>query len=53
LEIGNAILRKLEDEKGFKKAAQSFFVSRWLFTTYLMNAIIHPEACVLMLILGT
>lgn len=53
LEIGNAILRKLEDEKGSKKAAQSFFVSRWLFTTYLMNAIIHPEACVLISILGT
>lgn len=45
LEIGNAILRKLDDEKGIRKGAQSFFVSRWLFTTFLMNAIIHPEAC--------
>ncbi|KAJ4336541.1 hypothetical protein N0V95_008590 [Ascochyta clinopodiicola] len=45
LEIGNAILRKLDDERGIRRKAQSFFVSRWLFTTYLMNAIIHPEAC--------
>ncbi len=44
LEIGNAILRKLDDERGIRRGAQSFFVSRWLFTTYLMNAIIHPEA---------
>ncbi|KAH6638855.1 hypothetical protein C7974DRAFT_387433 [Boeremia exigua] len=43
LEIGNAILRKLDDERGIRRGAQSFFVSRWLFTTYLMNAIIHPE----------
>jgi hypothetical protein len=44
LEIGNAILRKLDDEKGIRRGAQRFFVSRWFFTTYLMNAIIHPEA---------
>ncbi|KAF1928185.1 uncharacterized protein M421DRAFT_62973 [Didymella exigua CBS 183.55] len=44
LEIGNAILRKLDDERGARRGAQMFFVSRWLFTTYLMNAIIHPEA---------
>jgi hypothetical protein len=44
LEIGNAILRKLDDERGVRRGAQMFFVSRWLFTTYLMNAIIHPEA---------
>lgn len=44
LEIGNAILRKLDDERNIRRGAQSFFVSRWLFTTYLMNAIIHPEA---------
>jgi hypothetical protein len=43
LEIGNAILRKLDDERGVRRGAQMFFVSRWLFTTYLMNAIIHPE----------
>ncbi|KAF2125472.1 hypothetical protein P153DRAFT_113892 [Dothidotthia symphoricarpi CBS 119687] len=43
LEIGNAILRKLEEEKGPRKASQNFFVSRWLFSTFLLNAIIHPE----------
>jgi hypothetical protein len=43
LEIGNAILRKLEDEKSLRRASQNFFVSRWLFSTFLMNAIIHPE----------
>jgi hypothetical protein len=44
LEIGNAILRKLDDEKNLRKASQNFFVSRWLFSTFLLNAIIHPEA---------
>jgi hypothetical protein len=44
LEIGNAILRKLDESKNLRKGAQNFFVSRWLFTTFLMNAIIHPEA---------
>ncbi|KAL6704498.1 hypothetical protein ACN47E_008127 [Coniothyrium glycines] len=43
LEIGNAILRKLEEEKNLRKASQNFFVSRWLFSTFLLNAIIHPE----------
>ncbi|KAF2269474.1 hypothetical protein CC78DRAFT_564740 [Lojkania enalia] len=43
LEIGNAILRKLDESKNLRKGAQNFFVSRWLFTTFLMNAIIHPE----------
>ncbi len=45
LEIGNAILRKLDEEKNLRKASQNFFVSRWLFSTFLLNAIIHPEAC--------
>lgn len=45
LEIGNAILRKLDEAKGLRKGAQNFFVSRWLFSTFLLNAIIHPEAC--------
>ncbi|KAF2731709.1 hypothetical protein EJ04DRAFT_363160 [Polyplosphaeria fusca] len=44
LEIGNAILRKLDESgKTFRRGAQNFFTSRWLFTTFLMNAIIHPE----------
>lgn len=44
LEIGNAILRKLDESRGLRKGAQNFFVSRWLFSTFLLNAIIHPEA---------
>ncbi|KAH7134997.1 hypothetical protein B0J11DRAFT_575618 [Dendryphion nanum] len=44
LEIGNAILRKLDETKNLRKAAQNFFVSRWLFSRFLLNAIIHPEA---------
>ena len=47
LEIGNAILRKLDETKNLRKGAQNFFVSRWLFSTFLLNAIIHPEACTL------
>lgn len=43
LEIGNAILRKLDESRGLRKGAQNFFVSRWLFSTFLLNAIIHPE----------
>jgi hypothetical protein len=45
LEIGNAILRKLDESRNLRKGAQNFFVSRWLFSTFLLNAIIHPEAC--------
>ncbi|KAF2276445.1 uncharacterized protein EI97DRAFT_398223 [Westerdykella ornata] len=43
LEIGNAILRKLDESRNLRKGAQNFFVSRWLFSTFLLNAIIHPE----------
>lgn len=43
LEIGNAIMRKLEESKSMRKRAQNFFVSRWLFSSFLLNAIIHPE----------
>ena len=48
LEIGNAILRKLDDEKNLRKASQNFFVSRWLFSSFLLNAIIHPEVWMLL-----
>lgn len=44
LEIGLAILRKLDDSKKHRAAAQTFIVSRWLFSKFLLNAIIHPEA---------
>ncbi len=43
LEIGIAILRKLEDSKKHRTAATTFIVSRWFFSTYLLSAIIHPE----------
>lgn len=43
LEIGMAILKKLEDSRKHRTAAQTFIVSRWFFSTYLLNAIIHPE----------
>ncbi|KAF2140291.1 uncharacterized protein K452DRAFT_359929 [Aplosporella prunicola CBS 121167] len=44
LEIGMAILKKLEDSRKHRKAAETFIVSRWFFSTYLLNAIIHPES---------
>lgn len=43
LEIGIAILKKLEDSKKHTTVARFFIVSRWFFTYFLMNAIIHPE----------
>ncbi|KAI9776284.1 MAG: hypothetical protein M1835_005551 [Candelina submexicana] len=43
LEIGTAILRKLDDPKK-QRAALNFIVSRWFFSKFLLNAIIHPEA---------
>lgn len=49
LEIGNAILRKLDETKNLRKGAQNFFVSRWLFSTFLLNAIIHPETHAIMI----
>ena len=45
LEIGTAIIRKLEDSKKNRAAAQTFIVSRWFFSTYLLSAIVHPEVC--------
>ncbi|KAF2090679.1 hypothetical protein K490DRAFT_34895 [Saccharata proteae CBS 121410] len=48
LEIGTAILKKLEDSRKYRTAAQTFIVSRWLFSTYLLNAIIHPESAGIM-----
>ncbi|KAI9760502.1 MAG: hypothetical protein M4579_001587 [Chaenotheca gracillima] len=47
-EIGTAIIRKLEDSKK-QRAAQTTIVSKWFFSTFLLNAIIHPESHGLML----
>jgi len=44
VEIGSAILQKLESSRKHRNAAQTFIVSRWFFSTYLLSAIIHPES---------
>ncbi|KAF2455719.1 hypothetical protein BDY21DRAFT_307227 [Lineolata rhizophorae] len=45
LELGTAIIHKLEDSsKRHQRIAQTFIVSRWFFSTFLLNAIIHPES---------
>ncbi|KAK7517030.1 uncharacterized protein IWZ02DRAFT_456993 [Phyllosticta citriasiana] len=45
LEIGLAILKKLEDSsRKHRTAAQTFVISRWFFSSYLLNAIIFPES---------
>lgn len=41
LELGNAILRKLNPKR--HGPARNFLVSKWLFSVFLLNAIIHPE----------
>ncbi|KFY32017.1 hypothetical protein V493_00609 [Pseudogymnoascus sp. VKM F-4281 (FW-2241)] len=42
LELGNAILRKLDPRK--HGATKRFLVSKWLFLDFLLNAIVHPES---------
>lgn len=42
LELGGAILRKLESPKK-QRAASTFIISKWFFSSYLLNAIIYPE----------
>ncbi|KAI9690671.1 MAG: hypothetical protein M1820_009905 [Bogoriella megaspora] len=49
LEIGTAIIRKLEHSKSPRAAAPYFMVSRWFFSTFLLNAIIHPESHCMMI----
>lgn len=41
MELGNAILRKLDPK--LHSQTRRFLVSKWLFTVFLLNAIIHPE----------
>lgn len=41
LELGNAILRKLDPKKHMP--TRIFLVSKWLFSVFLLNVIIHPE----------
>ncbi|KAI9791628.1 MAG: hypothetical protein M1816_003714 [Peltula sp. TS41687] len=42
LDLGNAILRKLKSSKK-QRAARTFIISKWFFSSYLLNAIIYPE----------
>lgn len=41
LELGNAILRKLDPKK--HQGTKLFLVSKWLFHDFLLNAVVHPE----------
>jgi len=43
IELGNAVLRKLDPK--LHHAVRRFFISKWLFSVFLLNAIIHPEVC--------
>ena len=43
IEIGSAIIRKCGDSKKHRMIAQTFIVSRWFFSSFLLNALIHPE----------
>jgi hypothetical protein len=41
IELGNAILRKLDPKR--HTPTRRFLVSKWLFSVFLLNAMIHPE----------
>lgn len=41
IELGNAIVRKLDPKR--HNPTRRFLVSKWLFSVFLLNAIIHPE----------
>jgi hypothetical protein len=42
IELGNAILRKLDPK--WHHATRRFLISKWLFSVFLLNVVIHPEA---------
>jgi hypothetical protein len=42
LELGHAILRKIEDPKR-RRFAEAFIVYKWLFGKFLMDAVVYPE----------
>lgn len=46
LELGTAILRKLDPKR--HSATIRFLVSKWLFSVFLFNAVIHPEVPILL-----
>lgn len=41
IELGNAILKKLDQKR--HGPTRRFLVSKWLFSVFLLNVIIHPE----------
>ncbi|KAF4620206.1 hypothetical protein G7Y89_g14615 [Cudoniella acicularis] len=41
VELGNAILRKIDPKTHFP--TRRFLVSKWLFSVFLLNVIVHPE----------
>lgn len=41
IELGNSILRKLDPKR--HAPTRRFLVSKWLFSVFLLNVIIHPE----------
>lgn len=41
IELGNAILRKLDPKLHY--ATKRFLISKWLFSTFLLNVVLHPE----------
>ncbi|KAH9909524.1 hypothetical protein F4778DRAFT_1954 [Xylariomycetidae sp. FL2044] len=46
IELGNEILRHLEKDKSDRASvdtARNFIVGKWLFSSWLVSAIIHPE----------
>ncbi|KAH8805868.1 hypothetical protein F5884DRAFT_679955 [Xylogone sp. PMI_703] len=42
IELGNAILKKLDQKR--HGPTRRFLVSKWLFSVFLLNVIIHPES---------
>jgi hypothetical protein len=41
IELGNAILRKLDPK--WHHPTRRFLISKWLFSVFLLNVVIHPE----------
>lgn len=42
IELGNAILHKLDTK--WHQSTKRFLVSKWLFSVFISNAVIHPES---------
>ena len=44
IELGNSMLRKLDPK--WHQPTRRFLVSKWLFSVFLLNVVIHPEVCI-------